>query len=493
MNTGDPPANQKATSDHVPKPWEHAKSGQGSDADPLATQFVESVSYDYRLYQQDIAGSIAHAKMLCHVGLISEGELSEIEIGLAQILKEIELAGPDWPGWKPQLEDVHMCIEAALIEKTGDAGRKLHTGRSRNDQVALDLKLWIHQATGQLNSSLLALNRSFVELASRDGQIVMPSYTHLQRAQPILVGGEFVAWISAFDRARERLHALWEINRSNPLGSGAIAGSGLPLDRCHVAAAVPLGDPTSSSIDATASRDTAIDFVYALAMISMTLSRWAEQWIIYASNEFGFIRLDDRYTTGSSMMPQKSNPDMLELIRGRCGGVYGNLLALLTICKGLGIGYFRDLQEDKRHVFGSFDTVTSCLEIAAKIVVTTRFDEHRIKQKLDHGFLDATSLADYLVTRGVPFRTAHQIVGSLVGKCQTDGLPNLSQLQIEDLNHACAVAMKKSDVCGTDVYDWLGPERVVERYRSDGNAGTQGVRQQLDVWRRRIDAEMVQQ
>ena len=367
-------------------------------------------------------------------------------------------------------------------------GGNFTPGRSRNDQVVLDLKLWIQQAGEQLNAALWSLNRSFLQLADRDGQIVMPAYTHLQRAQPILVAGELVAWLTALDRARERLCGLWEVNRSNPLGSGAIAGSGLPLDRSHVASALELGAPSGSSIDATASRDVAIDFVYALAMISMTLSRWAEQWIVYASDEFGFVRLDDRYTTGSSMMPQKANPDMLELIRGRCGGVYGHLIALLTICKGLGIGYFRDLQEDKRHVFGAFDTVCGCLEIAAKIVATTRFDEHRINEKIDQGFLDATSLADYLVTRGVPFRTAHQIVGSLVGKCQKEGLSTLSQLRIEDLNHACKAAVKRSDVCGTDVYEWLGPERVVKRYRSDGNAGVHGVLQQLDVWRQRTDA-----
>ncbi len=477
-----------------PKPWEHAKQGQGSSADPLATRFVASLSDDHRLYKQDITGSIMHARMLRHAGLISQAELSKIERGLNQIKDEIEAAqasggsSAGWPGWKPEFEDVHMCIEAALVEKTGDAGRKLHTGRSRNDQVALDLKLWIHDAIEQLQGSFVALFRSFVSLAHRDGRVVMPSYTHLQRAQPIVVGGELVAWLTAFDRAQRRFVALRAVNDDNPLGAGAVAGSSLPLDRHDSAAALPLGDPTPSSIDATASRDAAIDFIYALAVTSMTLSRWADQWITYASTEFGFITLAGQYTTGSSMMPQKSNPDMLELIRGRCGTVYGHLMAILTLCKGLGIGYFRDLQEDKRHVFGAFDSVSRCLEMAAKIVATTRFNEHTIKRSLDGGFLDATSLAEYLVTKGVPFRTAHQVVGRLVGKCQADGFERLSDLSVPDVNGVCDAAGVTGNPCGPDMYDWLGPERVVKGYRSFGNAGVGGFCQQLAVWQQRLDA-----
>ncbi len=472
------------------KPWEHAKSGQGSGADPLATRFVSSLSYDYRLYRHDIAGSVAHARMLCHIGLITADELGQIEGGLNEILTEIEAAeaqtgsAAGWSGWKEQLEDVHMCIEAALIEKTGDAGRKLHTGRSRNDQVALDLKLWIKDAASQLQVKINTLSYAFLTLAQRDGRMVMPSYTHFQRAQPIIVGAELVAWINAFDRSRDRLALLWTLNRGNPLGSGAIAGTGLPIDRDHTAAALEIGDPTGSSIDATASRDAAIDFVYALSMTAMTLSRWAEQWIIYNSTEFGFIRLDDRYTTGSSMMPQKANPDMLELVRGRCGTVYGHLVALMTICKGLGIGYQRDLQEDKRHVFGAYDTLVDCVDIAVKIVETTQFDEAIIKGSLDRGFLDATSLAECLVTRGVPFRTSHQIVATLVRTCQERGINSLESLKRDDFDHACRQA--GADACGDDVYDWLGPGRVVDRYTSFGSAGIKGFEQQLAHWHQRL-------
>jgi argininosuccinate lyase len=463
------------------KPWEHAKAG-GSAQDPLAARFVESLSYDRRLYTHDIAGSVAHARMLQKVGLITDDDLKQIEAGLAEIQSEIEANFDNWTGWKVELEDVHMCIEAALIEKIGDAGRKLHTGRSRNDQVAFDLYLWTDQALDQVLTKLDALCLAFVELANRDGRIVMPSYTHLQRAQPIVVGAELLAWITALHRSGDRLHDLLIINGAHPLGSGAIAGSSLPLDRDFFTEAIEsasVGPPGASAMEATASRDIALDFVHALSMTSMWLSRWAEQWIIYATTEFGFISLDDRYTTGSSMMPQKRNPDMLELIRGRCGGVYGHHVALLTMCKGLTIGYNRDLQEDKRHLFAAYDTVMDCLDMAARIVLTTKFNEGRITAGLDRGFLDATSLAEYLVTKSVPFRTAHQVVGGLVKKCIDDGLEKLSDLSLDQFQEA-------SSAIESDVVDWLGAANVVKRYQSAGNAGISGFEQQLDEWKQRL-------
>ena len=379
-----------------------------------------------------------------------------------------------------------MCIEAALIEKIGDAGRKLHTGRSRNDQVALDLKLWIEEAAGQLGERFDDVFAAFVELAERDGEIVMPSYTHLQRAQPIVVGGELMAWLAALDRAQRRITALRTVNRRNPLGSGAIAGSALPLDRDHTAGSLGVGSPTPSSIDATASRDAAVDYLYALSMIAMTLSRWAEQWIIYASTEFSFIKLDDRYTTGSSMMPQKRNPDMLELVRGRCGNVYGSLVSLLTICKGITVGYNRDLQEDKRHVFFAHDQVIDSLDMAARIVRTVKFNEARIADGLDRGFLDATALAEYFVSQGMPFRTAHQVVGALVRLCEQRNLVKLSDLDLSDFKQACADADQPESRCDKAVYDWLGPQAVVRRYQSAGNAGLTGFRDQLQAWRDRL-------
>ncbi len=485
------PANKgKGAAPSGGKPWESAK-GEGSGGDPLAARFVESLSYDRRLYKHDIAGSIAHARMLKKVGLITAADLKKIEQGLKAIEKEIDRAGDAWSGWKLELEDVHMCIEAALIEKTGDAGRKLHTGRSRNDQVVTDLLLWILDANDEMSRRLYAFVSAFASLASAQGMIVMPSYTHLQRAQPIVVGGEMAAWAAAFLRLEYRFSDRLSLEFDCPLGSGAIAGSSLPLDRLKVSAELQkvhlsVGLPGESSIYMTASRDAALDFVYALSMTAMWLSRWAEQWIIYATTEFGFITLDGKYTTGSSMMPQKRNPDMLELIRGRCGGVYGNLMALLTICKGLPIGYNRDLQEDKRHVFAAYDCVKDCLEMAARIVATTRFNKDRIEATLDRGFLDATSLAEYLVTKGVPFRTAHQIVGRLVKLCEKRNLTQLSQLALADFNAACREANAGVNRCDKEVFDWLGAANVVKRYRTYGNAGVSGFQEQLKAWKERL-------
>ena len=472
------------------KPWEHAK-GSGSEEDPLAARFVSSLDYDKRLYTHDLAGSKAHAAMLCKVGLITDDDLKEINRGLDEIQAEIAEQGDAWPGWKVELEDVHMCVEAALIEKTGDAGRKLHTGRSRNDQVATDLMLWVDEAGGEILDRTDRLVSAFIALAEKYGHIVMPSYTHMQRAQPIVVGGEIMAWVESIDRAADRLHSLivHAGNRTCPLGSGAIAGSSLPLDRELTAESFPGGGPPSSnSIDATASRDAALDFCYALTMTSMWLSRWAEQWIIYATIEFGFVTIADTYTTGSSMMPQKQNPDMLELIRGKTGQVYGSLMALLTMCKGLTIGYNRDLQEDKRHLFAAYDSVCDCLDMAAGIVKTTKFNEERIKQGLDRGYLDATSLAEYLVTQGVPFRTSHQVVGRLVGLCNETGKYKLSQLSIDEMQ-AVVREYHDQDAVGEDVFEWLGPENVVKRYQSAGNAGVSGFEEQLAAWKERLTPE----
>ena len=289
------------TSDTVSqKPWEHAKGGAqlGDDDKHAVEQFVASLDVDRRLYRHDIAGSIAHARMLREVGLLNDAELHQIEVGLDTIRAEIDAEGDAWPGWKQSLEDVHMCLEAALIEKAGDAGRKLHTGRSRNDQVALDLKLWIVDAAAEIEGEIAAVLRAFLALAQRDGTMLFPAYTHLQRAQPIVLGAELTAWMAALHRARQRLVLLRELNADNPLGAGAAAGSGLSIDRRHTAASLPLGEPSVSTLDATATRDAGIDFVYALAMVAMTLTRWAEQWILYCGSEFRLLHLDHAFTTG---------------------------------------------------------------------------------------------------------------------------------------------------------------------------------------------------
>jgi argininosuccinate lyase len=470
------------------KPWEHAKSGEGSASDPLAMRFVESLSYDTRLYEVDIRGSLAHAAMLREVGLLSERELGEIRRGLLEIKAEIEgaPAGPlavdvpgAWPGWKIEYEDVHMCVEAALVAKVGDAGRKLHTGRSRNDQVALDLRLWIRDAAALAARHADAVLQALESLAQRQGDVVMPSYTHVQRAQPVCLGGELMAWHAMLSRDRDDLARIAQPAES-PLGSGAVAGSSLPLDREMTAQALGFARPSLSSIDATASRDEALDFLYILSRAAMHLSRWAEQWIMYCSTEFAFLKLDERYTTGSSMMPQKRNPDMLELIRGRCGSIYGSFAALMTICKGLPIAYNRDLQEDKRHVFAAFDASLDCLAMAARIAESATFNAPHIASTLDRGYLDATSLAEYLVTLGVPFRTAHQVVGSLVRQCDATGRHSLTQLTLDEVRASLRQHGHADAGVDADLHNWLGAANVVQRYRSFGNAGTEGYRIALE-------------
>jgi argininosuccinate lyase len=390
-----------------------------------------------------------------------------------------------------------MCLEAALIAKVGDPGRKLHTGRSRNDQVALDLRLWLREACEAAARQIDGVLKALEDLAERDGDIILPGYTHLQRAQPICAGGELMAWHAMLARDRADLLRLGREGISeNPLGSGAVAGSSLSLDRDATTASLEFARASASSIEATASRDEALDFLYLLARTAMHLSRWAEQWIIYASTEFGFLTLDSRFTTGSSMMPQKRNPDMLELIRGRCGGIYGHLHALLTICKGLPIAYNRDLQEDKRHVFGAYDAAMDCLAMAARIVATTRFNAERIGATLQRGYLDATSLAEYFVTLGVPFRSAHQIVGALVKTCESSGRHALSQLSLDDMTAALQSRGFGSIELTDDVYRWLGAENVVGRYRTRGHGGREegGYRAALGAARaaRRAGSEAAQ-
>jgi len=472
----------------TPKPWEHAKSGEGSATDPLAARFVESLSYDTRLYAADIRGSIAHARMLAGVGLISTEDLAAIERGLGSIKLEIEAAAAGvravgvagaWPGWKVDLEDVHMCIEAALIEMIGEPGRRLHTGRSRNDQVALDLRLWLRdEAAPAVEAALDELLAAFEGLAQRQGTIVLPTYTHLQRAQPATLGAECMAWWAMFGRDVElcRSQLRDELGlMSSPLGSGAVAGSVLPLDRGATATALGFTAPSLSSIDATASRDEALDFVYLLSRIAVHLSRLAEQWIIYCTTEFGFVKLGSAFTTGSSMMPQKRNPDMLELIRGRSGNVIGALMGLLTMCKGLPLAYNRDLQEDKRQLFAAFDTSLDCIIMAARIVASATFDQARIDAAgggLDRGYPDATALAEHLVTRGVPFRTAHQIVGTLVRQCDASDRHALSELSLQEFNAAVHEAGFAKVSLDRSVFDVLNPHNVVAAYRSAGHAGS---------------------
>jgi argininosuccinate lyase len=482
------------------KSWQ-ARIGEATDK--LAQSFVESISYDRRLYKHDIAGSIAHATMLAKVGLITDAERDQIVEGLRGIERDIESGNFHFD---ESLEDIHMVIEAELTKRVGEPGKKLHTGRSRNDQVALDSKLWIAEAHCALRVRVRDAVRSFVSLAERSTDTVMPSFTHLQRAQPIVAGAEALAWAEALEGDFALLDdLLGYVTCFMPLGSGAIAGTSLPIDAAETSRqllslqgwpnpriardrAMELASKwiPRNSINDTASRDHACDLLYACARISMHLSRWAEQWIIYMTTEFGFIRIADRYTTSSSMMPQKRNPDMLELIRGRCGNVYGDLFALMTILKGLPIGYNRDLQEDKRIVFRAYDTVSSCLTMAAAIVNSASYIKENIEPTLDRGFLDATSLAEYFVTKGIPFRTAHHIVGSLVLRCEKEGKTSLSQLGLSEFIEAVKAQNAPTDKIGQDLFEALGAANVVKRYQSAGAAGGKPFEESLKQWKQRL-------
>ena len=443
--------------------------------DQQAIDFVESISIDRRLYKYDIAGSIAHAQMLSEQRLITREEFRQIKQGLLDIAESIQAGAFRF---KKHYEDIHMVIEAALIKKIGEPGKKLHTGRSRNDQVSLDMRLWMRDEVEIVDDHLAALQRRLVELASKQGHLVMAGYTHLQRAQPVSVGSILLAYVEQLQRDRQRLSDARARVNVCPLGSGALAGSSLELDRRRVADLLGFPTITANSIDSTADRDFCVEFVFVAAMIAMHLSRWAEDWIIQMSQEFGFIAIDDAYCTGSSMMPQKRNPDTLELIRGKCGQMYGNLMALLPMLTGQPLAYNRDMQEDKKQVFDAADTIEACLSMAATIVQHARFNEQRITAGLDEGFLDATALAEYLVKKGMAFRQAHQSVGELVQQADSEGI-SLANMPLEKLQKAC-------DKIEKDVYQSLTAINVVAGYKVAGSAGQIQLEEQLAHWRKTL-------
>jgi argininosuccinate lyase len=460
------------------KSGESEKSWQGrltADADAATSELVTSLDVDIALWKYDIAGSIAHAEMLSQAGIITAAEFEKIRRGLLEISEDIQDGKLAMP---VELEDIHMVIEKALIDRTGDAGAKLHTGRSRNDQVATDLRLWARDAADQLIADVRKLQRALCQFALRDGQIVMPAYTHLQRAQPILSGQAILAYVEMLDRDAQRLSDARRRINVSPLGSGAVAGSSLNLDRTKTARLLGFADISRNSIDATSDRDFLAELCFACSLLAVHLSRWAEDWIIYSTTEFGFIILNDAYCTSSSMMPQKKNPDTLELIRAKSATAIANLVGMLTLLKGLPLAYNRDLQDDKRFAFASVKAMRQVLAVAKGIAETTKLDAGRITRDLDQGFLDATALAEYLVGKGVPFRHAHHSVAQLVAQADRDGL-TLSQLPLGTLQSAC----KKVQA---DVYDHLGPANVVEHYAPQGSAGVKQLKAQLAFWCKRL-------
>lgn len=455
------------------KSWEKRLSGS---VDELAVDFVESLSYDHRLYKYDIAGSIAHAEMLAAVKIITKAEAAEIKKGLLEIGDKIA-AGKF--KFDKTLEDIHMAIESALVEKIGDAGRKLHTGRSRNDQVATDIRLWMRDEIEVLLTRVTQLQLAFVKLAAKYTDDIMPTYTHLQRAQPATIASYLLSFVEMLARDFSRLKDCRDRLNVSPLGSGAVAGSTLPLDREMTAKALGFRDIKYNSIDAVSDRDFCAEFIFCCSLVSTHLSRLAEDWILYTSAEFSFIKTDDAYCTSSSMMPQKRNPDMLELIRGKTGTVYGALVAMLTILKAQPSTYNRDLQEDKIHVFNASDTTDACLRMTAAIVSHTAFNTEHIAAGLDEGFLDATALAEYLVRKSVPFRQAHGIVGGLVAQCETEGKEKLGELTLDQFTAAC-------DKIEDDVYTTLDPAGVCQSYQSKGAAGPENAKAQIAYWKNKL-------
>ncbi len=394
----------------------HATWGGRFSAGPaeVVQRFTESVSFDHRLASYDIRGSIAHAKMLARIGVLSRAECTAIVKGLERIGSEIA-AGKF--KWRADLEDVHMNIEAELTRRV-PAGAKLHTARSRNDQVALDTRLYVRDQIRLVQGDLRDLQWSLLMLASANDDVIIPGYTHLQRAQPVLFAHHLLAYVEMFDRDHARLADAFKRANVCPLGSGAIAGSTLPLDREFVAKELGFNGVTQNSMDAVSDRDFIVEFLADGALIALHVSRLAEDLILWASAEFGFIRIGDAYTTGSSLMPQKKNPDIAELARGKTARVYGNLVALLTLLKGLPMTYNRDLQEDKERLFDTADTLHSTLDVLADMLLNTRVVRGRCEATASDPALLATDLADYLVKKGVPFREAHHIVGALVAEAE---------------------------------------------------------------------------
>ena len=437
--------------------------------------YGQSVSFDQRLALQDIAGSKAHAAALRKARLLTPNELKAIHRGLESIAREIR-AGKFV--WREELEDVHMNIEAALTKKIGAAGAKLHTARSRNDQVATDLRLWMREATADLVSAVRGLQKSLVGLAVRGGDAIMPGYTHLQRAQPVLAAHHVLAYVEMLERDAGRLADAARRANVLPLGSGALAGSTIALDRRFMARQLGFDDVSQNSMDAVSDRDFACEFLSACAITGMHLSRLCEDTILWASSEFGFLALSDAHTTGSSLMPQKKNPDIAELARGKTGRLYGNLLSLLTTLKGLPLAYNRDLQEDKEPVFDSADTLGASLEILAEMFGAARWDKRRMAAAADDALLVATDWADYLVRKGLAFREAHRVVGTLVALSVQRGV-TLRDLSLGDLQ-------AESKLFKADAMKCLDAARSLRARTAEGAPSPKRVAARLGWWGKRL-------
>jgi len=441
----------------------------------LLRSYSESISFDWRLWRQDIEGSIAHSAALQAAGLLTAAEREQIVAGLREIGAEIEAGKFQF---KTELEDIHMNIEAELTRRIGDAGAKLHTARSRNDQVALDIRLYLRGECDAISALLRDLQRALVDLSAANPDTLIPGYTHLQRAQPVYFAHHLLAYVEMFDRDHGRLADTRKRLNVLPLGSGAIAGSTINLDRELVARLLDFPAITQNSMDAVSDRDFAVELLSALALVAMHLSRLSEDVILWASSEFQFVHLSDAYTTGSSLMPQKKNPDVAELTRGKTGRVFGNLLSLLTTLKGLPMTYNRDLQEDKEPVFDSVDTVKTALAIFADMLRTTKINAAACRAAVADPLLLATDLADYLVNRGVPFRKAHEVIGRAVALSAANGQP-LPEITLADYQTL-------SPVFAQDLYAVFDLTTAMSARQAIGAPSPENIAAQLTRWQKML-------
>ena len=444
---------------------------------PAVEQLTESISFDRRLYRHDIQGSIAHAAMLARVKVIKEAEKRKIIAGLRAVEKDIDEGRLQY---SIENEDIHTTVELALTKKIGVVAKKLHTGRSRNDQMALDLRLWMRDEIIEIEEQVCLLQEQILCHAEDTVDVPMAAVTHLQHAQPIPLAHHLLAYVEMLERDSERLLSCYSRVNELPLGAGAVAGTSVPTDREFVARLLGFDSITHNSVDAVSNRDFCMEFLSTLSILAVHLSRLAEEWTWWATPEFGFIAIDDAFCTGSSIMPQKKNPDALELVRGKTGRVFGDLMQMLTVMKGLPLSYNRDLQEDKEAIFDAADTVKLSLKALAPLVRDTEFMKDRITAAAEGDLIDATSLAEYLVTKKVPFRDAHRAVGALVTRCIDEDI-KLADVKLKDFQAVCTKIDK-------EVYTVLGVDNCLKRYRGVGSANPRNVRRELARWRRLFQA-----
>jgi argininosuccinate lyase len=441
--------------------------------DEALERFNASIGFDRRLYAQDIEGSKAHCRMLARQGIITKTEASKILRALVEIRKELDQSVFD-----ESCEDIHTLVEKALVERVGAVGEKLHTGRSRNDQVALDVRLYVREAIGRLDGLIREMQSALVFLAEKHTDVIMPGYTHLQRAQPILLSHHLLAYYEMLKRDRQRFGE--SLKRANvlPLGSAALAGSTFALDRVMVARELGFDGISQNSMDAVSDRDFVLDLLFAASVLMMHLSRLSEELVIWSTKEFDFVSLPDAFSTGSSIMPQKKNPDLMELVRAKTGRVYGHLTALLTTMKGLPLAYNKDMQEDKEPLFDTVDTVEQSLVVMTRLLKEISFNKERMEEAADQGYLVATDLADYLVRKGVTFRRAHEIVGRMV-LYALDHRKELRELSLKEMRGF-------SQQIGKDVYGWLEPLSCIDRRNLPGGTGSRSVKRALSKARKEL-------